>query len=48
MNCFRLFQCYAEEHAIQDLLFYLADGLRRESIGLEIYLKVFIFQYLFR
>jgi len=35
----QLLQCYAEEHAIQDLLFYLSDGLRRESIGLEIYLK---------
>ena len=36
----RLLQCYSEEHAIQDLLFYLADGLRRDSIGLDIYLKV--------
>jgi hypothetical protein len=36
----RLVQAYAEEHAIQDLLFYLADGLRRQSIGLDIYLKV--------
>ena len=36
----RLLQAYAEEHAIQDLLYYLADGLRRQSIGLDIYLKV--------
>lgn len=45
----RLLQAYAEEHAIQDLLYYLADGLRRESIGLDTYLKVccFCFIYLF-
>jgi hypothetical protein len=36
----RLLQAYAEEHAIQDLLYYLADGLRKESIGLDTYLKV--------
>ena len=36
----RLLQAYAEEHAIQDLLYYLAEGLRRESIGLDTYLKV--------
>ncbi|CAF1392169.1 unnamed protein product, partial [Rotaria sp. Silwood1] len=35
----QLLQAYAEEHAIQDLLFYLADGLRRKSIGLDTYLK---------
>ncbi|UJR07544.1 hypothetical protein I4U23_011832 [Adineta vaga] len=35
----QLLQAYAEEHAIQDLLYYLADGLRKESIGLDIYLK---------
>ncbi|CAF1512991.1 unnamed protein product, partial [Rotaria sordida] len=34
-----LLQGYAEEHAIQDLLYYLADGLRRKSIGLDTYLK---------
>ncbi|CAF0955397.1 unnamed protein product [Rotaria sordida] len=35
----QLLQGYAEEHAIQDLLYYLADGLRRKSIGLDTYLK---------
>jgi len=35
----QLLQAYAEEHAIQDLLYYLADGLRRQSIGLDAYLK---------
>ncbi|CAF1569538.1 unnamed protein product [Adineta ricciae] len=35
----QLLQAYAEEHAIQDLLYYLAEGLRRESIGLDTYLK---------
>ncbi|CAF1499886.1 unnamed protein product [Adineta steineri] len=35
----QLLQAYAEEHAIQDLLYYLSDGLRREAIGLDIYLK---------
>ncbi|CAF4464908.1 unnamed protein product [Rotaria sp. Silwood2] len=35
----QLLQSYAEEHAIQDLLYYLADGLRRKSIGLDTYLK---------
>ncbi|CAF1046338.1 unnamed protein product [Adineta steineri] len=35
----QLLQAYAEEHAIQDLLYYLADGLRREAIGLDVYLK---------
>lgn len=46
----RLLQAYAEEHAIQDLLYYLADGLRKNSIGLDTYLKVclniFFFIYL--
>jgi hypothetical protein len=37
---FRLFQCYVEEHAIEDLLYYLADGLKRGAISLENYLKV--------
>ena len=36
----RLLQSYAEEHAIQDLLYHLADGHRRQAIGLDIYLKV--------
>lgn len=35
----QLFQSYAEEHAIQDLLFYLSEGLERRSISLDIYLK---------
>ncbi|CAF3289570.1 unnamed protein product [Rotaria sp. Silwood2] len=35
----QLLQSYAEEHAIQDLLYYLADGLKRKSIGLDTYLK---------
>ncbi|CAF3459883.1 unnamed protein product [Rotaria sp. Silwood1] len=35
----QLFQAFAEEHAIQDLLYYLADGLRKRSISLENYLK---------
>jgi ESCRT-I complex subunit TSG101 len=35
----QLLQAYAEEHAIQDLLYYLADGLRKQSIGLDTYLK---------
>ncbi len=39
----RLLQAYAEEHAIQDLLYYLADGLRKQSIGLDTYLKVCFF-----
>ena len=42
----RLLQAYAEEHAIQYLLYHLADGLRKESIGLDTYLKVcFSFYY---
>ena len=43
--CFylRLFQCYAEEHSIQDLLFYLSDGVQRRSIHFDIYLKVKFF-----
>ncbi|CAF4301182.1 unnamed protein product, partial [Rotaria magnacalcarata] len=35
----QLLQAYAEEHAMQDLLYYLADGLKRNSIGLDTYLK---------
>lgn len=35
----QLFRCYAEEHAIQDLLFYLSEGVERKSINLDIYLK---------
>jgi hypothetical protein len=40
----RLLQAYAEEHAMQDLLYYLADGLKRNSIGLDTYLKVCFFK----
>jgi len=35
----QLLQAYSEEHAIQDLLYFLGDGHRRKSIGLDIYLK---------
>ncbi|CAF0806227.1 unnamed protein product [Rotaria sordida] len=35
----KLFQIFAEEHAVQDLLYYLTDGLRKRSISLDNYLK---------
>ncbi|CAF0798538.1 unnamed protein product [Adineta steineri] len=35
----QLLQCYVEDHAIDDLLYYLSDGLKRGSIPLDIYLK---------
>ncbi|CAF3954216.1 unnamed protein product [Rotaria sp. Silwood1] len=43
----QLLQVYAEEHVIQDLLFYLVDELRRKSIGLDTYIKIcfFLFNY---
>ncbi|CAF0930032.1 unnamed protein product, partial [Didymodactylos carnosus] len=42
----QLLQAYAEDHAIQDLLYYLGDGHRRNSISLDTYLKLlFLFRF---
>jgi len=35
----QLLQCFSEEQAIEDTLYILGDALRREVIGIEIYLK---------
>ena len=36
----QLLQSFSEEQAIEDTLYLLGDGLRREVIGIELYLKV--------
>lgn len=35
----QLMQLFAEELAIQDLVYYLSEGLQRKTIGLDIFLK---------
>lgn len=35
----QLMQLYAEELAIQDLIYYLSEGLQRNTISLEVFLK---------
>ena len=39
----QLLQSFAEEQAIEDTLYILGDALRRETIGIELYLKVSLF-----
>ena len=37
---FRILELYAEENSLDDTMYYLSEGLRREKIELDVFLKV--------
>ena len=38
--CCRILNAFAEEQATEDAIFYLGEALRKQSIDLDVYLRV--------